>query len=228
MKLLLFDIDGTLTNTNAVDTDCFVQAIQTVLGLPEIETDWDQYLHVSDSGLAAEICQRGLGRGPTATELEAFERELARLLWAEPAQRFTALPGAKAFLAEAASKPDVRVALATGAWRSSAQCKLQRAGMDISTLPLASASDHVERTEIMQLARAQALEAQQVGGDASDALCFYFGDGMWDLRASTKLDWNFIAIGERHAALSAAGAELACPDFSQPDEIWNWIEGCGS
>lgn len=221
MKLLVFDIDGTLTDTNAVDTDCFVEAIQNVLGVPEIETDWEQYLHVTDSGLAEEITQRHLGRGITPGELAQFEAEIERRLWNQPADRFTALPGAREFLQDAAKKPDVSLAMATGAWRSSALCKLKRAGLDASAIPLASASDHVQRTEIMELARARALPQT---GVKHDVRCCYFGDGTWDLKASAQLGWEFIAIGERHAELSAFGASLALPDYTQAEVIWDWIE----
>lgn len=221
MDLLVFDIDGTLTNTNEVDTDCFVQAIQTVLGVPEIETDWAQYQQVTDSGLAEEIAQRHLGRSITPVEATQFEAEIERLLWEQPANRFKPLPGAREFLEDAAKKADVSLALATGAWRSSALCKLKRAGFDITAIPLASASDHVLRTEIMERARAQVLQRT---GENEATRCFYFGDGSWDLRASAHLGWEFIAIGEKHAALAASGASLARPDYSQPEVIWDWIK----
>lgn len=220
MVLLVFDIDGTLTDTNQVDTDCFVEAIQNVLGVSEMEADWEHYIHVTDSGLAEEIAQQHLNRSITPAELARFEAEIERLLWAQPADRFEAIPGAKEFLETAMSKPGVSLALATGAWRSSATCKLERAGFDIRTIPLATASDHGERTKIMELARAQAL--QQTGA-SNHVRCLYFGDGRWDMRACAQLGWEFIAIGEKHQALSDAGTTLALPDYTQAEVIWDWI-----
>ncbi len=37
MQLVIFDIDGTLTQTNHVDTCCYIQAVKDVLGLDEVE-----------------------------------------------------------------------------------------------------------------------------------------------------------------------------------------------
>ena len=39
MKLVLFDIDGTLTLTNEVDNRCYVCALGEALGTAEIDTD---------------------------------------------------------------------------------------------------------------------------------------------------------------------------------------------
>ena len=43
MKLVIFDIDGTLTQTNEVDSRCFIEALQHVLGVEEFDTCWENY-----------------------------------------------------------------------------------------------------------------------------------------------------------------------------------------
>jgi len=40
MNLAIFDIDGTLTETNAVDEICFVQAFADAHAITEINTNW--------------------------------------------------------------------------------------------------------------------------------------------------------------------------------------------
>ena len=40
MNLAIFDIDGTLTESVAVDEVCFVQAFRDVLGIGSINTNW--------------------------------------------------------------------------------------------------------------------------------------------------------------------------------------------
>jgi beta-phosphoglucomutase-like phosphatase (HAD superfamily) len=55
MKLAIFDIDGTLTETNKVDNECFVKAFADSHNITGIETDWTRYKHVTDSGIALEI-----------------------------------------------------------------------------------------------------------------------------------------------------------------------------
>jgi beta-phosphoglucomutase-like phosphatase (HAD superfamily) len=49
MKVVIFDIEGTLTETNAVDSDCFIRSVGEVLGVRDFETDWSQYQFVTDS-----------------------------------------------------------------------------------------------------------------------------------------------------------------------------------
>jgi len=44
MPLALFDIDGTLTASNAIDSICFEDAFRDVFGI-KIDTDWNAYEH---------------------------------------------------------------------------------------------------------------------------------------------------------------------------------------
>src|SRR6267142_4180379 len=69
MKLAIFDIDGTLTNTNSVDNECFVKAFAEAHAITEIDTDWSAYPHTTDSGITLSIFQQKFGRNPEETEL---------------------------------------------------------------------------------------------------------------------------------------------------------------
>ena len=40
MRLVIFDIDGTLTETMKVDEECFVRSFAEVFGFTDIDTDW--------------------------------------------------------------------------------------------------------------------------------------------------------------------------------------------
>ena len=43
VTLVLFDIDGTLTATSAVDAQCYAAAFYRTFGFPLPTTDWDVY-----------------------------------------------------------------------------------------------------------------------------------------------------------------------------------------
>ena len=58
MKIVVFDIDGTLTQTNDADTDCFVRALKDCFALNDIETDWSGYTHSTDAGIMKELSFR--------------------------------------------------------------------------------------------------------------------------------------------------------------------------
>ena len=64
MKLVVFDLDGTLTRTNDVDGECFVRAFMETLQLAELNQDWDSYEQVSDEGVTRQIFVERFGRHP--------------------------------------------------------------------------------------------------------------------------------------------------------------------
>ena len=161
MPLAIFDIDGTLTRTTALDDNCYVRAIEAGLGVSGFDTDWANYAHATDSGLLEEIARRTLGRGPTPEEWLRVRRVFLELLAvaAGRAGAVTQVAGAGALLQLLAAR-GWGVALATGAWRPSATIKLSTAGLAWEGLPLATADDHAERAEIVKRAAARASEKE--------------------------------------------------------------------
>jgi beta-phosphoglucomutase-like phosphatase (HAD superfamily) len=190
MSIALFDIDGTLTASNEIDSICFADAFRDVFGI-EIDTNWDAYEHTTDRGIAAEALRRS-GRAATESALALHRTRFIELL----DQRMTSLdeiPGARAFLAELLAR-DWRIALCTGAWSGSARLKLTRAGFDFD-LPLASCDDDISREAILRSGIALA------GG--TDEVIVSFGDAPWDVRAATNLGLPFIGIGGRSGTAEA-------------------------
>ena len=57
MPLVIFDIDGTLTQTTNADADCFVRSLAEVCGFRDVNTDWSGYKRATDSGVFHEIHQ---------------------------------------------------------------------------------------------------------------------------------------------------------------------------
>jgi phosphoglycolate phosphatase-like HAD superfamily hydrolase len=55
MRLILFDVDGTLTRSCAVDERCFVQAVADVLHVGGICTDWATYRDATDVGITSVV-----------------------------------------------------------------------------------------------------------------------------------------------------------------------------
>ena len=93
MKLVMFDIDGTLTQTNEADERCSVQALQQVFGFTDINTDWASYPHCSDSAILEVIFQTQLWRPPVTAEvvlgLQGHAREPVMIVarWSRPLRR---------------------------------------------------------------------------------------------------------------------------------------------
>jgi beta-phosphoglucomutase-like phosphatase (HAD superfamily) len=72
VTLVVFDLDGTLTRTCAVDGDCYLRAFDKSFGVKDVDDKWSEYEHVSDIGVMQEVFQSRFGRAPDPTEIEAF------------------------------------------------------------------------------------------------------------------------------------------------------------
>ncbi|MDJ0973321.1 MAG: HAD hydrolase-like protein [Planctomycetota bacterium] len=217
--LLVFDIDGTLTESMGVDTELFVRAAEEVLGVDTIDTDWSSYTHRTDTGVTRELVQRKLARAPTPDDVDAVRARFITLLRGELFEhphRCRPIPGALEMLAAVDARADVACAVATGGWRESALLKVDAAGLPIRHLPFATSDDAHERTTIMRTAVERARGQYDV---ARAARTIYVGDAVWDVEASHAMGIDFVGIsgGERDEHLRTAGAQHVIPDFTDLD-----------
>jgi phosphoglycolate phosphatase-like HAD superfamily hydrolase len=216
MHLVMFDIDGTLTETMKVDEECFVRSFDDVFGFTDIDTDWSHYPHSTDSGILHEIYASRVGRPPQALEISRFRQHFIRLLAQASAKSpFIPVPGAAPLLSRLASDGAHRVSLATGAWRDSARLKMASAGMCFDDHPSASADDAPDRESIMKLSLQRAVERYE----GPFGCTVYVGDGVWDARACQAPGIPFIGVGSgaRAARLVTEGAIRVLQDFSDAD-----------
>lgn len=216
MPLAVFDIDGTLTDTVAVDVECYEAAILEEWGV-RIPDEWPTFVEVTDSAILVTACeQQGLPTPDLAAERRIAANVGARLeaeLRRNP-HRFQSIPGAPAIF-DVLRGEGWSVAMATGAWRPSALVKLQGAGIPQTGVPLATSTEHPARQDI--IARAVKAAGRRA---ASLEPVVYFGDGVWDGRAATSLGYHFIGVGlGREEALREAGAQLVIPDFDEPERV---------
>ena len=216
MHLVMFDIDGTLTEARKVDGECFVRSFMNVFGFADIDTVWPQYPHTTDSGIFDDVFTSRMGRSPTAQDVSRFSQHFIQLLAAASSQSpFAPVAGVDKLLSRLAQGGSHPVSLATGGWRDSARLKMASAGMCFDDHPAASADDALDRESIMRLSRQRA--AERYGG--SLACTVYVGDGVWDARPSRNIGIPFIGIGtgSRATRLTAEGAVWVFPDFCDGD-----------
>jgi len=216
MKLIIFDIDGTLTATNTVDTLCFTEALVTFFGTSDFDTNWKIYEHVSDSGIAEEIAQKHWGRSLTSKESLQLEELFISILSAHPADSFAPIAGAGRFIELLKYSDTHQVAFATGCWKSSATYKLAKAKINHSDIPLATSLDSPDRACIMKKARTYAMDHY---GIEEFEETIYFGDAVWDVRACGSLNWRMIGIGESSQALRKIEPISTFYDYSSPQKI---------
>ena len=215
MRLVIFDIDGTLTQTMKTDEECFVLSLADVCGFSDVDTDWSHYRHATDSGILHEIYETRIGRSPSSDEISQFRQHFVGLLAQASSQApFAAVTGAPLLLSRLVSSAEHRVALATGAWRDSARLKMASAGLCYDDYPAASSDDAFDRESIVRLSMQRAAALY---GRADSTV--YVGDSIWDARTCHSVGIPFVAIAtDGHAARRAAeGAACVFRDFSDVD-----------
>lgn len=224
MKLILFDIDGTLTRTNDVDQRCFSEALEDVMGLQELKWEDMDFLQVTDPGCLREAFKQQLERSPTAEEVERIKEVFISNLEAETAEveQFREVPGAKAIIDELRDHPDYKIAFSTGCWLHSAELKLNMVNIDYNGIPFGNADLAATRDKI-------ALEAIRLTEKEYPNLLFeetiYVGDGLWDLKTSALLDLSFIGIDVRSSGkLAEAGATNVLRNFLDKDAFYKLLE----
>ena len=216
MNLAIFDIDGTLTETDHVDDICFVKALAEAHGITDVSTDWAAYPHTTDSAILSYVFQERLNRKPEEAELEKFKSCFLDLLEdyrARDSSLFAEIDGAASMLRRLNQEPEWRVAIATGGWRVSAMLKLRVAGIDVKEFPSAFADDGFSREEILHSAIAKSQQQyQQPRFDRFVSI----GDGLWDVRTARNLNFAFLGIGSGagEEKLRRAGATHVLEDFS--------------
>jgi phosphoglycolate phosphatase-like HAD superfamily hydrolase len=214
--LLIFDIDGTLCDTNAVDDECFLRAAGEMLGLDPGTLDWGASPHVTDAGIARYLWETHRGRLPDEAEIASLLDRFVTILEGEirwSPSRFSVMAGA-AELIERLGPAGWDMAIATGGWGRSARLKLAVAGLPGGRL-LSCSDDSTDRVEIFRLAYQRAAE-QRGAGYARTVLV---GDGLWDLHVAQSLGWPLIGVarGEKAERLRRSGAAAVVADFRNVD-----------
>lgn len=218
-RLAIFDIDGTLTDTNAVDDECYLRAIGETLNVDCSAVAWSDAPHVTDSAIARWLWTRHRGRAPEESDLAGLQNRFVTTLRAELARapdRFVAIEGA-ADLFRHLRSDGWCVALATGGWGTSAAVKLRAAGVLATDVPMACADDAESREEIVRLAWQKA----EVVTGAGFRRVVSVGDAPWDVRTARSLGLPFVGVGAgvTEQRLRAAGATTILPHFGDASAV---------
>ena len=188
MKAVIFDIDGTLLQSARVDDRLYRQSVTEILGPVRFRSSLTDYRRVTDSGLLIEILEDNRLTDiadPTESIRSRFVELLENHIYTNGP--FVEIPGARDFLEAHRRSDGHAVAIATGGWRLSALLKLESAGFDVSGMPITTADDRLDRTDIMRLALSQL-------GQGFESVTYY-GDGVWDREATAALGWRFVPVG---------------------------------
>ncbi|OGG57265.1 MAG: hypothetical protein A3F84_12060 [Candidatus Handelsmanbacteria bacterium RIFCSPLOWO2_12_FULL_64_10] len=233
MNLAIFDIDGTLIDTNRVDGECYARAMELEFGVSSVNEEWrwgnknlgrwDSYPHITDSGITAEIFQRAFARGPRAEEIQLFIERYVNLLKASYASEphlFNEVPGAGNILRQLSATSDWKVGIATGGWRALATYKLRCARISTEGVPCSTSNDAVSREDIVNTCIAKAQSHYDTGRFSK---IVSIGDAAWDVRTARALGLPFIGVGNEDR-LRRLGAVHTVQDYSDPERFIQVLE----
>lgn len=213
MRLLLFDVDGTLVRGSPAKS-AFGHALAGVFGTAGPIADHD-FAGKTDPRIARELLHAA---GLTNDEIDAglprfwdrYLSELARRIPSDPARP---LPGVAELVPLLAARQDVALGLVTGNLKGGARLKLASAGLWERFPVGAFGSDRAERNELPEIAvrRASARWGRSFEGDV-----VVIGDTPRDVACGRAAGAATVAVATGRftaAELKAAAPDLLLPGF---------------
>ncbi len=186
--LYIFDIDGTLLDSAQSYVEVLVKAFRR-MGLQEIDTDFDNYLHHTDSYALQYNFEKNFDR-PFKEDLyqeldQYLGEEIQRQAPPEP------IPGAAQFIDDLKTR-SIPFAYATGAFPQPTHYKMREAGVWLSEALLATSINHITRETMVQEAITRARRFFNV---KEEKRVISVGDGLWDLQTAQNIGVEFVGIG---------------------------------
>ena len=153
MKLLLFDIDGTLILTGGAATRAVNRAFNKIYGIDKA-MDGIRPEGNTDPAILREIFHKRIGRDLLAEELNIVFKEYVLFLREEVANShgYTIMPGIKNLIQALSKRKDVLLGIATGNIEEGAHIKLERAGLNSYFKFGGFGSDSEDREELIRIA----------------------------------------------------------------------------
>ena len=228
MKLILFDIDGTLLSTEGAARRAFHDTLLEVYGTAG-PIDTHSFAGKTDPQIAVELLTLG-GLEPAAIEagldrlwqgyLARLEVELRR-----NGHRTRVMPGVVALLDRLARMPDAAtLALLTGNIAPGAALKLDSGGLGGRFDFGAFGSDHASRERLPAIAVERAHE--RTGRRFRGADVIVLGDTPFDISCGRGIGCRAAAVATgpfAGEALASAGADVVWETLEETDAIVEWL-----
>jgi len=225
MKLVLFDIDGTLLSCGPQVRPLFAGALMEVFGTTGAIDAYD-FTGRTDPGIVLDLV-RGAGV-PDAVVREGLlrMRELytGRLERSLDRAGMRLLPGVVEILERLSGREDVVLALLTGNWEPGAKAKLSRFGLE-GYFPFgAFGCDGIERSDLPPVALDRAERA--TGRRFRPEEVLIVGDSIHDVSCAHAHGIPCLAVETGRTpgdTLRAVGADWVIPDLRQAAAAVPWL-----
>jgi phosphoglycolate phosphatase len=224
MRLVLFDIDGTLVSCHGAGGRAMTRAGRDVFD-PRFSLEGVDFAgrldpHIVDEGLAR------LSLSPSAELHAEFRQRYLDLLEVELMNpRFVVHPGVKELVTALAARDDVVLGLLTGNWGEAAELKLARADIPFERFAIHAFGDHAETRDALAglaLERFRAHAAKEVAPEHVVVI----GDTPADVRCARAHGLRMVAVATgRHSVeqLREVGAPIALENLAVHDIVWDLL-----
>lgn len=207
-NLIVFDIDGTLTDTVEIHQNAFRTSLQHI-GVKNFNDSFGTYKHHTDSFIAKEIFELSVNKPFEQLILDTFEEHLYTQI---NQNKIREINGAKQLIKYIETNTDFGICYATGSLLKPAKLKLEKTGILFDPTQLVASNKINEREAIIKKAINNSLSFYNV--EKFDRI-ISFGDGIWDLKAAENLSIEFVGIGDKHhEILTLNGMKKHYTDFS--------------
>ena len=232
MRLVLFDIDGTLVDAKGAGRWAIDQAFERTFGLAGVDSRRSgvRFNGRTDPSIIDEIAQRNgvaatlLVERRTALETRYLQLLEERLASGPPAR---ALPGVVDLVA-ALEADEVPFGLLTGNIRRGAELKLRAIGIERRFVDGAFGSDGPDRSALGRLAR-ERFEAR-AGSAIDPAEVVVVGDAPEDIRAARANGYRCLAVATGWCCLGELEAlepDHLLGDLSATESVMEWLRRGG-
>jgi phosphoglycolate phosphatase-like HAD superfamily hydrolase len=222
VKLLLFDIDGTLITTGGAGVRALDRAFCQVVGIVNA-LDGIRLHGKTDPAIVREVFAVRGNSHQTADSLEEILEMYVKLLPEEVqrADSYTVLPGILRFLEDFQEHPNLVFGLATGNLERGARIKLDRGNLN-RFFPFGGfGSDSENRTELVRRAAQNGARHAGVTIDSHDI--FVIGDTPRDVDAGREAGFRTVGVAAGDHSirdLEEAAADLVLADFESGREAF--------
>ncbi|HEX8170915.1 MAG TPA: HAD hydrolase-like protein [Thermoanaerobaculia bacterium] len=218
MRLVLFDIDGTLLSDHGAAREAFGEALASVYAYGGDLSRYD-FSGRTDPQIARMVL-RDAGLPDSAIDAQLprlWERYLEGLARNATRERVRALPGIRELVDALSRHEEVVLALLTGNIEPGARLKLAAAELNEFFPFGAFGSDSADRNELPPFAVRRASE--QTGHRFSGNEVVILGDSIYDVRCGVPYDATTIAIASGKTPAELLRAEKPSHFFSSAEDL---------
>ncbi len=231
MKVVLFDIDGTLVKAGGAGARALNHAVEEMTGYKDA-CDHVQLQGATDKTNFENAYKVGAGRKPTKKQLETLTRKYVARLPVEveisvKAKKYSKVKGVEKLLARLEGRAGVMVGLGTGNLKDGAFIKLEPSGLMRHFSFGGYGCDSHHRAEVLKKAVQRA--ARLSGSAIKEREVFVIGDTHRDVEAAKEAGYHSGVVLDGFGdedAIMRSNPELMTKDFSdlKPWLIWLGLE----